>query len=361
MTDRERFLRLMNYEPVDRHPIHLVEPWSDTLHRWRSEGLPADVSDVHDYLGIPRLRAVNIVGVFPFYPKFKTRILESNDTFEISIDTDGRTVRNFKDHTSMPEWIDFPVKDGRDLRQVMDEHLDIDDLEARFGSEFEGSLRQKTHDHPDALVITNGGGYYWILRSLAGVEQASYLFYDEPELVDELFERIFVLVMEGLRRVTDRVQVDVLGYGEDIACKTGPLMDPAMVRKMILPRYRAALDAAHRNGIDLTWYDSDGDCRMLLPDFLSIGINGIAPCEVAAGMDPVELRKTFGRNLRLIGGFDKRIVAAGKEAIEAEFLRLRPVIDEGGFLPAIDHSVSSDISWDNYRHFLDAVQRYSGH
>ena len=361
MTDRERFLKVMNYEPVDRHPLHLTGPWLDTLARWRTEGLPADVTDVHDYLGIQHLRVVNIVGVFPYYPRFETRVLESNEEFEISIDRDGRTVRNFKNQTSMPEWLDFPVKDGNDLRRVIDEHLDVDHLELRFGKEFEETLRQKTVRYPDALVMTNGGGYYWNLRSLAGVEGVSYLLYDEPELVDEFFERIFVQVMEGLRRVTARVHVDVIGYGEDLAYKTGPLLAPSMVKSMILPRYKSALELAREKGVDLTWYDSDGDLRMLLPDFMSVGINGVAPCEVAASMDPVALRKTFGKQLRLIGGFDKRIVPRGREAIIAEFERLRPVIEEGGFLPAIDHSVSSDISWDNYRHFLDAVQRYSGH
>jgi len=33
------------------------------------------------------------------------------------------------------------------------------------------------------------------------------------------------------------------------------------------------------------------------------------------------------------------------------------LIAEGGFIPAIDHSVSADISWGNYRHYLDAVRR----
>ncbi|MBU0714014.1 MAG: hypothetical protein KJ964_01490 [Verrucomicrobia bacterium] len=85
----------------------------------------------------------------------------------------------------------------------------------------------------------------------------------------------------------------------------------------------------------------------------------LAPCEVAAGMDPVALRRTFGKSLRLFGGFDKRLVAQGKAAIDAEFRRLQPVIKEGGYLPAIDHSVSADISWDNYRHFVDAVRKAS--
>jgi uroporphyrinogen decarboxylase len=88
---------------------------------------------------------------------------------------------------------------------------------------------------------------------------------------------------------------------------------------------------------------------------LSAGINGLAPCEVAAGMDPVPLRRSFRREVRMMGGFDKRIVAAGKAAIQAEFERLRPVIEGGGFIPAIDHSVSADISFDDYRNYLDTL------
>jgi uroporphyrinogen decarboxylase len=77
-------------------------------------------------------------------------------------------------------------------------------------------------------------------------------------------------------------------------------------------------------------------------------------------MDPGGLRAEYGRRIKMIGGFDKRIVAAGKAAIDAEFKRLKPVIREGGYLPAIDHSVSADISWDAYRYFVEACVAASG-
>ncbi len=48
------------------------------------------------------------------------------------------------------------------------------------------------------------------------------------------------------------------------------------------------------------------------------GVNSTVPCEVAASMDPVALRAQFGRELRIGGGFDKRIVAAGPAAVKAE-------------------------------------------
>lgn len=238
----------------------------------------------------------------------------------------------------------------------MDRHFNVDNLDFRYNKEWKEKVAE-AKNNPDALILLDGGCYYWILRSLAGIENASYLLYDSQELVDELFERYFTVVMEGFRRIDGLVKIDVVGFGEDIAYKNGPFISLEMFRQLILPRYCKTMEYARKLGIDFTWYDSDGDVRAYIPDYLSVGINGLAPCEVAAGMDPVELRREFGRSLRMMGGFDKRIVTCGKGAIDAEFARLRPVIEEGGYIPGIDHSVSADISWDNYRYYLDAAQK----
>jgi hypothetical protein len=353
LAERDRFLRTLRYQPVDARPLHLVGPWPDTVARWRREGLPADVADVHAHLGLNPLRVSNITPRAGLFPPFASRVLREDADTRVSIDGYGRTVLEFKDHTSMPEWLEFPVKSPDDLRRVLDEHFDVTDLDARFPPDWEARARAAAARGD--LILIDGGCYYWTLRSLAGVDGASYLLYDAPELVDELCERYFTVVMEGLRRAVRIVSVDLVGFGEDIGFKTGPLLSPDMFRRFILPRYRRAMEFAQVHGVDLTWYDSDGDIRLFIPDYLEAGINTLAPCEVAAGMDPVELRRRFGKGLRLIGGFDKRIVARGPAAIAAEFARLRPVLDEGGFVPAIDHSVPADVSWSDYRAFLDQL------
>lgn len=358
MNNRERFIHTMRYEPVDHRPLHLVSPWPDTLARWRREGLPAGV-DVHDYLGVvPPVRVTNVSPITGVFPPYETRTVQEDESVRISIDGYGRTVREFKDHTSMPEWLEFPVKTPEDLRRAIDEHYRVDNLDERFPPTWEAKIRAGV-ERGD-LLLADGGCYYWTLRSLAGVEYASYLFYDAPELVDELFERYNTVVLEGLRRAMTIAPVDVIGFGEDIGFKTGPLISPAMFTEYLLPRYRKVMELAHSYGIDLTWYDSDGDVRLFIPDYLSVGISTLAPVEVAAEMVPVELRKTYGRNLRLIGGIDKREIAKGKAAIDAEIVRNQPLIDEGGFLPAIDHSVPADISFADYAYFVEKIQRALG-
>ena len=56
-----------------------------------------------------------------------------------------------------------------------------------------------------------------------------------------------------------------------------------------------------------------------------------------------------------MGGVDKRTVAAGKDAIRKEMERLFPLMCEGGYIPKIDHSISSDISWDNFRFYMETI------
>ena len=49
MTNRERFNRVLNLEPVDRLPVLEWAGWWDkTLTRWYAEGLPAGLTDAGD-------------------------------------------------------------------------------------------------------------------------------------------------------------------------------------------------------------------------------------------------------------------------------------------------------------------------
>ena len=62
----------------------------------------------------------------------------------------------------------------------------------------------------------------------------------------------------------------------------------------------------------------------------------------------------------MVGGLDKRAVAVGPKAIDSEIERNRSLMEEGGYLPSIDHSVSADISWSNYCYFIEALMRALG-
>jgi len=56
MTNRERFERVMNFQPVDRLPVMEWAPyWDQTLERWYAEGLPRELKEnveIHEFFGL---------------------------------------------------------------------------------------------------------------------------------------------------------------------------------------------------------------------------------------------------------------------------------------------------------------------
>ena len=106
--------------------------------------------------------------------------------------------------------------------------------------------------------------------------------------------------------------------------------------------------------------DSDGDIRELIPLWLECGINCFLPLEVAAGMDVVKLRAQYGRDVLMIGGFDKRILAQDKQEIRQELERIRPVIEGGGYIPNCDHGVPHDVPFENVCFFVEYLKSIYG-
>ena len=79
--------------------------------------------------------------------------------------------------------------------------------------------------------------------------------------------------------------------------------------------------------------------------WLDAGLNFLYPFEVQAGMDVLAVRKKYGRELRIWGGVDKRVLAQAQAEMDAELVRVRPLMEEGGYLPHTDHSVPPDVSF----------------
>jgi len=60
------------------------------------------------------------------------------------------------------------------------------------------------------------------------------------------------------------------------------------------------------------------------------------------------LRKKFGKQLRLWGGIDKRELTKDRRAIDDHLRSLAPLVEEGGFIPTVDHLVPPDVPLANF-------------
>ena len=95
----------------------------------------------------------------------------------------------------------------------------------------------------------------------------------------------------------------------------------------------------------------------MVPWLQDVGITGVLPLERQAAVDGNRLRQSFPK-LRMIGHFDKLVMNRGEAAIRAEFERLLPLIQSGGFIPSVDHQTPPGVSLQQYRDYLRLLREY---
>lgn len=353
----------MNYQPVDRVPNHEVGVWVQTKLRWRDEGLPVDDLHWDWFTGEERWEldpreyiAVNMGMVPPYEEKVISRegdteiIQRANGVISKALITGAAEGMR----ASMDEYISFPVTTPRDFQELKKRFRPSSpSRQPAYWREF--ALRGwQQRQHP--LVLgTNCTtlGYYWRAREWMGTENLSYAWYDEPAMMHEMMEFITDFTIECARPFLEAgVKPDYVFINEDLSMKNGPLLSPDTYRAFIQPELKRLIAYLKTAGVRWVVVDTDGNCELVIPLFLEAGVDGIWPLERAADMDPLAVRRKFGRDLRLWGGVDKRELAKDFAAIDAHLNSLRPLVEEGGFIPTVDHLVPPDVSLANFEHYM---------
>ena len=69
-------------------------------------------------------------------------------------------------------------------------------------------------------------------------------------------------------------------------------------------------------------------------------------------MDYRDLRREFGRDMRLIGGIDLNVLRYGKAVIRREVEeKVPPLLADGGYIPLADGRVREDVPFENYAYY----------
>jgi uroporphyrinogen decarboxylase len=354
-TERDRFVRTLHYQAVDRPPFYMAGPWASTMSRWHAEGLP-EGADFLEYLCVPQCHPKHVGIETQIFPSFEPEVIEDHGKYVLRRNERGALIREPKDQTSMPEFLEYPLT-GPEC---------MDGLRTRLAPDNPGRVRPDWPDLARRLqrsgqpVFCNGGSYFGFLNEHMGTDRLMLAYFDTPELLHEVNDLLCRNCEQALTLASAQIALDYVGYHEDMAYKNGSIISPAMVREFMMPFYRRVQAIRRAAGLDLGVMDCDGDIHELIPLWLEVGINVMLPIEVAAGMDVADLRAEYGQDLGLIGGFDKRILADSPQAIRNEMNRLQPVIEGGGYLCGCDHGIPPDVPWKNFRCFIDCLKTILG-
>jgi uroporphyrinogen decarboxylase len=375
MNDRERYIQALTFGNPDKIPFGPGGPREKTLKRWRQEGLAEGVNHMdalYDILGFrpePAQKPGPGLGVdFRMIPQFEEKVIEHKDGHyivqdwmgaitEISDEYDYTYIRAARDFVTR-KWHRFPVQNRQDFEEKIRWRYDPK-AAGRFPEDFEERCA-KNKDR-DTLQGIHFNAPFWQMREWCGFEGLCTLMVDDPEFVDEMAEFWTNFVLETMRPILERVQLDRVGMSEDMAYKSFSMISPAMVRRFLKPAYLRWVPEIKKSGCPIIDMDSDGFIGELIPIWIESGINVCDPIEVAAGNDINEFRARFGKSIGYTGGIDKRAIAAGGETMRAELERVvPPMLKTGGFIPGCDHGVPHDISWPNFIEYSRLLAQMTG-
>ena len=196
------------------------------------------------------------------------------------------------------------------------------------------------------------------LRRILRFEKPEFI--PNYELLREIIETRTELALRVLDKVMDAAPFTILHFWEDAACNSGPLIAPDVFEELAVPAYRRIVDLFRAKGGEIVSLDSDGDIWRLIPGWIAGGIDHLWPMEVRAGMDVAALRRQFGHAFSMRGGIEKMILFEGDDVMRRELERVAPVVEDGGYMPMIDHSVPSGVTFDAFCRYMELKQEILG-
>lgn len=341
------------HQEADRIPV-TDHPWGATVERWQREGMPKDVSYV-DFFDLDRTGWIATDNS----PRYPVKVLEETDEYSIYTSVWGVTMKQWKHAASTPEFLDFTIRDPDSWRKAKErmtpsrERIDWPNLKKNYPRwKKEGFWIQA------GLWFGFDVTHSWAV----GTERILVALLEDPEWCMDMFRTELEVGLALLEMVWDAgYRFDQIVWPDDMGYKQHQFFSVELYRAILKPFHQRAVEWAHAHGIFAELH-SCGDIRPFVPELVEIGMDGLNPLEVKAGVDPIALKREYGDRLLLHGGINA-VLWDQPEAIRAEMERVIPILKQGGgYVFSSDHSVPSSVSLNDFRQIIEWAKelgRYS--
>lgn len=349
MTSRERFQCVYNHKEPDRIPMR-DSPWSSTVARWRREGLPKDVG-VGTFFGFDHVAGISCDNS----PRYPTRVVEETDEYVINTTAWGATLKNWKHAASVPEFIDFRIKDRETWAEAKARMTPTRD---RINWKHLEQNYSRWREQGAWIQAGAWFGYDVFASWHVGTERILMAMVADPEWCVDMFNHALSVNLALLDMVWDAgYKFDCLSYPDDLGYRNGLFFDLDTYRAVLKPAHKRSCDWAHQRGVKVMLH-SCGNIMELIPDLIDAGFDGLNPLETKAGMDLVGLKEKYGSELVLEGGIDVRKMTQSDEIEEEIRTKITAAKAGGGYIYHSDHSVPDSVSFADYCRVIALVKHY---
>ncbi len=217
---------------------------------------------------------------------------------------------------------------------------------------------------PDDMCVVAGGGFGHIAEHLIwlmGYETICYALYDQRDLVAAIRDRIVAIFVSVMETVLQFPRVRATWGSDDLGHKTGTLISPDDTREFMLPGHKMLASMSHEAGRPYLLH-SCGNLTTIMEDLIhDVRIDAKHSFEDTIE-DVTEAKRTYGREIALLGGIDVDFLCTADEQMIRKRVRntLAKCMPGGGYCLGTGNSVANYIPLENYLVMLDEGRRWAG-
>ncbi len=219
--------------------------------------------------------------------------------------------------------------------------------------------------HSDRAVIgVFTWGAFFIACYIRGLEDLLIDFALRKDYAHYLIDTIDEICATALRTMLESYGsgIDIVFMCDDYCSQLAPLFSPAAFREFVMPYLRELVGIVHQ-------YDKKfllhccGAVRQLIPMIIDAGVDMLEPLQTRAeGMEPLGLKRDFGKDLCFYGGVDlQHILCRGTtQQVADEVKRLIDVLGEqGGYILGPGHTyIQTDAPIENIMAMYETASSY---
>lgn len=231
--------------------------------------------------------------------------------------------------------------DNIQINEINDEEADF--IEAQVINYYKNTDR--------AITLSFGGNILEMGQLEWGYEKFYMSLALEPDLVHYWLDKLTCAYVRDLEKILSRVgkYIQVIIFGDDLGTQEAPQISVKMYRDMIKPYHSRQYQYVKNNYPNVkVFLHSCGAIYDLIPDLIDAGVEILNPVQISAkGMDPLNLKKEYGKYLTFWGGgadMQGRVNTGNIEQIKRDVKELIEIFSpDGGFVFTQVHNILADV------------------
>jgi uroporphyrinogen decarboxylase len=255
----------------------------------------------------------------------------------------------------------------RDIDRTMDQ-IESYDKPAHLDTSYEelAQVAKALREETDSLLVGFFGGHiFQAAQSLRGWETFLIDLLVNRPFAEALLDRLAEANVRRFEHFASTVgrYVDVVHFEDDLGMQDRPLLRPELYRQVVKPYHARLFRFAKARCDAYLLLHTDGAVAPFIPDLIEMGIDALNPVQVtAAGMDPRELKRTFGQDITFWGGgCDSQTVlpfGTPNQVADEVKRRIDVLAPSGGFVFSPIHNVQAEVPVENVLTMFETAREH---